>query len=48
MVDSLYSGHYRGLKLVSSLLVSLTAIFWMSRNAPPLHDIQKVAGRETS
>ena len=35
------------------LLVSLAALFWMSRNAPPkggrgaLHDIQKTAAGET-
>ena len=29
-------------------LVSLAAVFWMSRNAPPaLRDIQKTAARET-
>ena len=39
-------------KSAGFLVVSLAAIFWMSRNAPPfggaLRDIQKTAARETS
>ena len=46
--------HYLGkLYFSHSLLVSLAAVFWMSRNAPPdvggaLRDIQKTAARETN
>ena len=29
-------------------IVSFAAVFWMSRNAPPLRDIQKTAAKETT
>ena len=29
------------------IIASFAAVFWMSRNAPPLRDIQKTATKET-